>query len=122
MTKAQALFAFLSSFGMEAYESHAVPDGVGFPRITFDLVTGDYGAELSFAANLWYRSASLAEITDKTNEIARRVSLGGVILPCDRGHIRLYCGTPWAQIMDDPEDDMIRRMYINFTARFNTMP
>lgn len=122
MTKAQALNAFFSSFGMPAYESHAVPDGAGFPYITYDLVTGDYGAEVLFSGNLWYRSSSLSGINAKTDEIARRISLGGIILPCDRGHIHLYCGTPWAQVVDDPEDDMIRRKYLNFMARYNTMP
>lgn len=122
MTKAQALFSFFDSFGMAAYESRSVPEDAPFPRITFDLSVGDYGAEVSFAASVWYRSNSLAEITDKTGEIARRVSLGGVVLPCDGGHIRLYCGTPWMQLMGDPDDDMVRRAYLNFTARYNTMP
>ena len=127
MTKAQAVNAFFSSFGIPAYESHAVPDGVSFPYLTYDLVTGDYGAEVLFAGNLWYRSTSLAEINAKTDEIARRIGLGGVALRCDRGHIHLYCGTPWAQTLGEPntigmEDDMIKRKYLNFTARYNTMP
>lgn len=56
MTKAEAVYAFFSSFGIPAYESGSVPDGAGFPRITYDLVTGDYGQEASFSGSLWYRS------------------------------------------------------------------
>lgn len=122
MTKAEAVYAFFSSFGIPAYESGSVPDGAGFPRITYDLVTGDYGQEVSFSGSLWYRSDSLAAISDKTDEIAKKITLGGILLPCDRGHIHLYCGTPWAQMMGDPDDEKIRRNLLNFTARFNTVP
>lgn len=122
MTKAEALYTFWSSFGVAAYEEGSVPDGAAFPYITYPIVTGDWGQAVFTTADLWYRMTSLVEINDKTNEIAGRIGHGGVKLPCSRGHIHLYCGSPWAQLMGDPDDDMIRRMHLNITARFNTMP
>lgn len=122
MTKAEALYGFWASFGMAAYEEGSVPDGAGFPYITYPLVSGDFGQIVSTTADVWYRSTTIAGINEKTNEIAGRIGLGGVKLPCSRGHIHLYCGSPWAQLMGDPDDDMIRRMHLNITARFNTMP
>lgn len=122
MTKAEAVYAFFSSFGVAAYVSGAVPDDATFPRLTYDLVTGDYGREAFFPGSLWYRTDSLAAISDKTDEIAKKITLGGIILPCDRGHIHLYCGTPWAQMTGDPTDDKIKRNLLNFRARFNTLP
>ena len=122
MTKAEALYGFWASFGMDAYEEGSVPDGAGFPYITYPLVSSDFGQDVAMTADVWYRSTTITGINDKTNEIAGRIGHGGVKLPCSRGHIHLYCGSPWAQLMGDPDDDMIRRMHLNITARFNTLP
>ena len=130
MTKAQALQAFFSSFGVPAFESNFVPSGEhtpDFPYITYDLVTADFGATVYFTGGIWDRTTTLARLNAITDEIARRIGLGGIRLPCDRGHIHLYCGSPWAQTLRDQgevgtEDDSVHRKYLNFAARFNTMP
>ena len=122
MTKAEALYTFFASFGLPAYAADFVPDGAPFPRITYGLVTGDYGAEHSVPASLWYRTDTLTGIFAMVDRIAETVGLGGVKLPCDGGHIHLYRGTPWAQLLRDPDDDKVRRAYLNFTARCNTVP
>lgn len=122
MNKAEALYGFWASFGLSAYEEGSVPEGAAFPYITYPLSVGDWGAVVPLTADLWYRTTALGNINDKTGEIAGRIGLGGVKLYCSGGHIHLYCGSPWAQLMEDPDDDMIRRMHINITARFNTMP
>lgn len=122
MTKAEALYGFWSSFGLPVYEEGSVPEDAVLPYITYPLMLGDWGQEIPITADLWYRTTTLLGINDKTNEIARRIGLGGVKLSCSGGHIHLYCGSPWAQLMGDPDDDMIRRMHLNITARFNTLP
>ena len=122
MTKAEALYTFFASFGIPAYAADFVPDGAPFPRITYGLVTGDYGAEHSVSASLWYRTDTLTGMLAMVERIAETVGLGGVKLPCDGGHIHLYRGTPWAQLMRDPDDDKVKREYLNFTARCNTAP
>lgn len=122
MTKAEALYRFFNSFGIAGYESYSVPEEAPFPRITYNLVTGDYGQDVAIGVNLWYRASSLVGINDMADKIAGAIGLGGIQLACDGGHIHLYRGTPWAQSMDDPDDDTIKRKYINITARFNTMP
>lgn len=122
MTKAEALYRFFNSFGITGYESYSVPEDAPFPRITYDLVTGDYGQDVAIGINLWYRASSLVDINAMADKIAGTIGLGGIQLACDGGHIHLYRGTPWAQSMDDPDDDTIKRKYINIVARFNTTP
>lgn len=120
--KAEAIYAFLASFGIETYETYSVPDDAAFPRLTYDLVTGDFGQQNTMPVNLWYRSTTLVWINAMVDKIADRITAGGIILPCDGGHLHLYCGSPFAQSMDDPEDDLVKRKYLNITIRYNTVP
>lgn len=122
MTKAEALYRFFNSFGIDGFESYSVPEEAPFPRITYDLVTGDYGDTNNVGVNLWYQASSLVEINAMADRIASVIGLGGVQLPCDGGYIHLYRGSPYAQSLDDPDDDTIKRKYINIVARFNTVP
>lgn len=123
MTKAAAIYQFWSSFGLNAYEENAVPtgdDAPAFPYITYSLVTDSFGSEVAMSASLWYRATSWTEINAKTEEIAERLGLGGLVLPCDGGSIWVKPGQPFAQNMSDPNDDTIRRKYINISAEYNT--
>lgn len=122
MTKAEALYRFFNSFGIAGFETYSVPEDAPFPRITYDLVTGDYGDTNGIGVNLWYRASSLVEINAMADRIAAVIGLGGTTLPCDGGYIHLYRGSPYAQSLDDPDDDTIKRKYINIVARFNTVP
>lgn len=123
MTKAAAIYQFWSGFGLNAYEETIVPtgdDAPEFPYITYSLVTDSFGGEVAMSASLWYRSTSWTEINAKTEEIAERLGLGGLTIPCDGGSVWIKPGTPFAQNMADPSDEMIRRKYINISAEFNT--
>lgn len=120
--KSQALYQFWSSFEWAAYDESSVPTGSSappFPYITFSVVLDNLGNEVGLNASLWYRSSSWATISRKADEIARAldnlspVKIGG-------GYMWLKRGTPFAQRMSDPNDDMIRRIYINITAEFLT--
>lgn len=124
MTKASALYNFFSSFGIEAYEETLVPTGEEapkFPYLTYQLITDSFDNEVLIPVSLWYRSeASLLALNTKTEEISQRIGRGGVFLDCDGGKIWIKRGSPFAQTMSEPEDNTIRRKYINITAEFLT--
>ena len=120
MTKAAAIYQFWNGFGLTAYEENAVPDDAAFPYITYQLVTDSFDSEIPLTASLWYRSESWAAINAKTEEISQKISRGGKIIPCDGGAIWLKRGQPFAQSMDDENDDIIKRKYLNITAEFMT--
>ena len=124
MTKASALYNFFSSFDIEAYEETLVPTGEEapkFPYLTYQLITDSFDNEILIPVSLWYRSeASLLALNSKTEEISQRIGRGGVFLDCNGGKIWIKRGSPFAQTMSDPEDNTIRRKYINITAEFLT--
>lgn len=124
MTKASALYNFFSSFDIEAYEETLVPTGKEapkFPYLTYQLVTDSFDNEVLIPVSLWYRSeASLFALNSKTEEISQKIGRGGVFLDCDGGKIWIKRGSPFAQTMSDPEDNTIKRKYINITAEFLT--
>lgn len=124
MDKAQALHQFWSSFGLKAYDESSVPTAdkaPDFPYITYRVVTDSLENALALDGSLWYRSTSWQEIEKKADEIAHRLADKGYhIMTIDHGYVWFHKGTPFAQRMSDPEDDMIRRIYINVTAEFLT--
>ena len=120
MTNAAAIYQFLNSFGLTAYEENTVPSDATFPYITYQLVTDSFDREIPLTASLWYRGESWTAINAKTEEISQKISRGGKIVPCDGGAIWLKRGQPFAQNMGDESDDLIKRKYINITAEFMT--
>ena len=120
MTKAAAIYQFWNSFGLTAYEENTVPDDAKFPYITYQLVTDSFDREIPLSASLWYRSESWTAINAKTEEISKKISRGGKIIPCDGGAIWLKRGQPFAQNMGDESDNLIKRKYLNITAEFMT--
>lgn len=124
MDKAQAIHKFWSSFGIPAYDSATVPTGSDapmFPYITYDVQTDSMDNVLPMSGSIWYRSTSWEQITHKTEDVARTIgSRGYYIDTLDNGYVWITKGTPFAQRMSDPDDDMIRRMYINISVEFLT--
>lgn len=123
MTKAAAIQGFWESFGLAAFEENAVPSGKDspeFPYITYELVTDDLGNVAAMTASLWFRGTSWVPANAKADEIGARLGYAGVRLSCDGGRIWLRRGTPFAQPMGDPSDDMIRRKVLSVDAMFLT--
>lgn len=121
MTKAEALYAFFSSFGIPVYASSAVPEDAVFPWLTYDLSTSAWeSGEVSLTVNLWYYTTSEAVPNAKAEEISKAIGLGGKLLPCDEGAIWLKRGSPWCQSLHDDSDSMVKRRYINITAEYMT--
>lgn len=121
MTAEQALHSFYSSFGIPAYEEHAVPSGdsgAGFPYLTYSVTVGEFGASAALYADLWYRDASWVKPNAKARQISDRLGRGGILLRCDGGAIWLRRGQPFSLGMGDEADDSIRRVHLNITAEF----
>lgn len=123
MTKNAAIHAFFSSFGLPAYPAFSVPtsgdDMPEYPYLTYDAATSSGMDEVSVTASLWYRTEKLTEINAKTEEIAQAVG-NEKRLYCDNGGIIVRQGTPFAQPMDDPNDDMVKRKLLTFDFKYAT--
>lgn len=124
MTKAGALYQFFSSFSIEAWEEnsvYALESPPEFPYLTYEMRTdafGDYDTALSFS--IWYRSTSWAAANAKAEEISAAIGRGGIIIHVDDGYLLIMRGSPFAQSLGDPSDDMIKRKLFNITVRFYT--
>ena len=124
MDKAQALHHFWSSFGIPAYDENTLPTGDDIPSppyITYAVAEGALGGVILLSASVWYRSTSWVAISQKVAEIGDYLASGGYhIEKLDHGYLWMVQGTPFAQRMSDPEDDMLRRYYLNVKAEYLT--
>lgn len=119
MDKAQALQNFWESFGIPAYEQTTVPESATMPYITYSVSTDSLGNVVNMYASIWYHSTSWKDISEKTEQIARYiVGMNPPSIKFDGGRLYIAKGTPFAQRMEDPNDDMIRRMYLNIQAEY----
>lgn len=121
MNKEQAIQKLWSSFGIPAYDEQTVPDNAKMPYITYQVATDSIDQVVNLSASIWYRSSSWKDISNKCDEIARYLAEQGFAkIELDKGYAWFVKGTPFAQRMSDPEDDMIRRIYLNVQAEFLT--
>lgn len=121
--KWQAQQAFWSGFGLTAYDELTVPDKAVMPYITYEAVSGNLDAKTQVSANLYYRSNSWAEISQKADQIAQSIYndlrpaipiLGGYMM------IRLPNGTMHSERIDEPADDSVRRIRFTVELEFLT--
>jgi hypothetical protein len=121
MDKWQAQHNFWSGFGVPAYEEHSVPDGAPFPYITYEAATSVFESLVSITASIWTRSTSWAQADALANAIEHHIKdMGCPII--DGGRYRVYIGdTTFAQKMDDPNDDQIKRIVLNVTFEYMTI-
>lgn len=120
MTKAGAMHAFWSSFGMPAYEESCVPPDAVMPYITYDFAADSFGGECSLTATIWYRSTSWTKANVKSEEIARGIGYSGKLLPCDGGKIWIRRGRPFERSLREDSDSGVRRKVVNITAAYLT--
>lgn len=118
MDKWQAIHKFWSGFGIPAYEQSSVPDNAQFPYITYTASAADFERVVQLTATIWYRSTSLAEISKKTDEIARALTPYKII-KIDGGYVFIAQGSPFAQPAPS-EDYEIKGKYIVAQAEFFT--
>ncbi|MCR5475509.1 MAG: hypothetical protein K6F28_09960 [Lachnospiraceae bacterium] len=118
MDKLQAYNKFWNSFGLPAYDQYTVPSNAALPYITYESASDDFDHPVTLSASIWYRDASWAAITAKEKEISEVIGRGGVSVPYDDGGFWLVKGMPWAQRMNDPDDDTVRRIVLTFSIEF----
>ena len=121
MDKWKAQYNFWSSFGIPAFDAASVPDGddaPDFPYITYTGTNGDFDTDTTVIASIWTRNTSWAEADRISNEIQAFLNNGGAVVPYDDGIIWITMGSPFAQNMGDPDDDLIRRKILNVTLHF----
>lgn len=122
ITREQAIYDFMSSFGIPAYAATATPDQAEMPYITYELAMGDWDNPVSMSVNLWYRTDSEAIINAKAREVDYKLSNGGQKLYFeDSGGIMralwITKGTPFCQAVTD-EDNSVKRRYFNFEMQY----
>lgn len=124
MDKAQAIHNFWSGFELKAYDESTVPigdDAPSFPYITYTVETDSFENVLSLTGSIWYRTSSWEGISNKAEEISEAIiNMNPPSIKIDGGRLYITKGTPFAQRMADPSDDMIRRIFINLQAEFFT--
>ena len=118
MNKMQTLHNFWSGFKLPAYDENTVPDNAPFPYITYEVSNDDFGNSLAQTASLWYRESGWANITAKEQEIADFITRGGRMITYDYGAMWIRKASPWSQRMNDPSDEMIRRIVLNIVIDF----
>lgn len=121
MNKAQALQAFWASFGWDAYDENTVPIDAPLPYITYESATDSLGNMLSLNASLWTRDTGWGEIEEKSAQIAKAIAEYGFYrAPIDNGAMVIWKGSPFSRRMDEPGDDLIRRILLNIQVEFLT--
>lgn len=122
MNSAEAVYRFLSGFGIPAYATSSVPANAKYPYLTYGLVINEFDAgETNMDVSLWYYTSTESEPDAKAQELYKAIGYGGVQLPCDDGCVWLKRGSPWCQsLAGDASNQMVKRRYINVTVDFNT--
>lgn len=120
MTKAAALYDFWASFGWTTFATQAEA-GTAFPYLVYEPNIGaiDDGP-VPIDVNLWDYGQSETTINAKTQEIADKISLGGIYIPCDGGAILIQRASPFSQKMTDQASDYIRGRLLHVTAEYLT--
>lgn len=122
MNRIQALHNFWSGFGLTAYDENTVPDNAmdltGGKYITYDVTDSEWGDEVALMANLWYRSDSWKDITEKAMEIGDYITRGGIMIDCDEGAVWVKKAPAFAQRMSHEGYDQIRRIVLSIEVEF----
>ena len=121
MTKAAAVYAFWSRFGLPVYEENSVPTDAELPYLTYEFVSDRFDRPVIASASLWYRTDTWVGINAKADEIGLTIGLSGTVVPCDVGYLWIKQGSPFAQNMGDSSDEKIKRKYINVVYEYLTL-
>lgn len=118
MTKAEALYNFFNSFGIDGYPETNVPDKAKLPYLTYESRIGMVGENIAIAIQLWYKTESEAVPNAKVEEIAEAIGLGGIQIRHDEGSIWIKRGTPFAIAQNAETDNTIKMRQININLEF----
>lgn len=121
MWKEHAIHQFWSSFGIPAYDSTTVDEDAEMPYITYDVSTGSIGDFILLTGSIWYRSSGWTAVTQKAHEIEEYLTtMSPPAIKIDGGRAYFTKGAPFSQRISEPNDDTVRRIYIQVNAEFLT--
>lgn len=122
MDKGQAIHNFWSRFGLMAYDENTVPDNAPDRYITYNVSMDSIGNVVNMYGNIWdINTDSWEFVSKKAEEIAEYIeTMYPISYAIDNGRLYIAKGTPFAQRMSEPNNDRVRRMYINIQAEYLT--
>lgn len=122
MRKDKALYNWFQQFDIPFYPTTALPPakGITFPYGTYEPIFGRGGDIVNIAVNLYYLTESEAVPNAKADEIGDAIGMGGVIVECDEGAMWIRTGSPFSQGLLDPDNQNIKRRYIQISIEFLT--
>ena len=94
MNKEQALHNFWNQYGIAAYDQNTVPEDATFPRITYEVLTDNFGAQNILNASIWDRSTSWKGVTDILHQVEQALGYGGQTIKYDGGLLWIKRGMP----------------------------
>ena len=117
--KWQALDEFWGSFNIPAYDENEVPDDAKTPYITYEAGVSDFENPIVLSASIWHRSSRWDIISQKANQIAN--TIGNYYLrKIDNGYMFISKGSSFAMRSSDPNDETMKRIFLNITVEFFT--
>lgn len=101
---------------MPAYNELTVPDDAPVRKLTYQAVTGSLDGLLTASASIYDRSRSWSWIMQCVTRIEKRINQQIAI---DGGYMKVRKPiVNFAQPMDDPADNMIRRIVLTVEIEF----
>ena len=122
MRKDKALYSWFQQFDIPFYPTTALPPAkeITFPYGTYEPIFGRSGDTTNISVNLYYLTESEATPNAKADEIGDAIGMGGVIVECDEGAMWIRTGSPFSQGLLDPDNQNIKRRYIQISVEFLT--
>ena len=116
MNKWDAQQAYWSSFGLPAFNELTVRDDAQMPYITYQFVNGEIDGVVNASASLYYRGTSWGPICSKVMEmepiVDRQVPIDGGVMKVRKPERN------FAQPMNEPSDNKVRRMVLTVEIEF----
>lgn len=108
--------------GLDTYSAFTIlPEDTPFPRLTYVPFSGNLGGTTIQTAYLWYRETGWENIAKKADEIAENVAALPPSLELDTGRFKVRLPeSNYAIPMNDPDDDLIRRIILSVEVEFLT--
>lgn len=117
MDSEQALDSFWNSFGVPAWDENTVPDDAPFKKITYEIITNEFGVPTTTTVSIYDRSDGWKSVTDIFHLVKDRLKNGGVTIQSNDGIIWLKPGTPFCQRFGDV-NDTVRRLIVNIEIEY----
>lgn len=119
--KWQGLDTFWNSFGIPAYDENSVPEDAELPYITYEASIGSFEDVVPLTASVWYYGTSWVDVSNKVDEISRRLNGWYIQRLSDTQYIYFKKNQAglFAQRVADP-NVLIKRIRLSISAEFLT--